>query len=107
MKLESSPQMSPIDAMQAKAGGVAAFLKGLANPQRLLILCQLAEGEKCVGDLIAATGIAPTSMSQHLARLKDEGIIGFRRDHRTLFYAISHPATHALMAVLYEQFCKE
>lgn len=99
--------MPPVVAMQAKAGGVAAFLKGLANPQRLLILCQLAEGEKCVGDLIAATGIAPTSMSQHLARLKDEGIVAFRRDHRTLFYAIAHPATHALMAVLYDQFCKE
>ncbi len=93
------------DVMAPQAEAVAAFLKGLASPQRLLILCQLVDGEKCVGDLIAATGIAPTSMSQHLARLKEEGIVRVRREHRVLFYAIDHPATLALMTVLHDHFC--
>lgn len=85
----------------------AAFLKGLASPQRLMILCSLSAGERCVADLIAATGIAPTSMSQHLARLRDEGIVKVRREHRTLWYAIDHPATREVMAVLHHHFCAQ
>lgn len=85
----------------------AAFLKGLANPHRLLILCCLVPGEQCVSALIEATGIAPTSMSQHLAKLKEEGIVRVRRDHRTLWYAIDHPATLELMTVLHNHFCSE
>lgn len=97
----------PIPEMMQKAPMAAAFLKGLANPQRLMILCRLAQGEACVSDLIAATGIAPTSMSQHLARLREEGIVTLRRAHRTLFYSICHPATLEVMQVLYVHFCKE
>lgn len=96
-----------ITAMAPKAERVAGFLKGMANPQRLMILCRLAGGEMCVGDLVAATGIAPTSMSQHLARLREDDIVTMRREHRTLFYRIGHPAVQAMMDVLYEQFCKE
>jgi len=96
-----------IDEMERKAPAAAAFLKGLASPHRLMILCQLAQGEASVSVLIDATGIQPTSMSQHLAKLKEEGIVAVRRDHRTLFYRIEHPATLAIMAVLYDNFCKE
>ncbi|WP_226951237.1 ArsR/SmtB family transcription factor [Rhizobium terrae] len=94
------------DEMPVKAEEVANFLKGLANSHRLLVLCALAEGERNVSDLIAATGIAPTSMSQHLAKLKEEGIVDYRREHRTLFYFIAHPAVSELMGVLYQHFCK-
>lgn len=93
--------------MQKKAAHVAGFLKGLANPNRLLVLCLLAEGEKNVGELIAATGIAQTTMSQYLSKLKAEGIVDFRRDHRTLYYRISHDAAHDVMAVLYKHFCQD
>lgn len=90
-----------------KAGMVAGFLKGLASPHRLLILCELAQGEKSVSDLIAATGLAQTSMSQHLSKLKDENIVSFRREHRTLYYFISHEAAKDVMQVLHSNFCKE
>ena len=93
--------------MAEKADGVAGFLKGLASPQRLTILCCLAEGEKHVGALIAATGIAQTSMSQHLARLRAEGIVAVRREHRTLHYRIVHPAVLDLMRTLYRHFCED
>ncbi|MDR6816744.1 ArsR family transcriptional regulator [Neorhizobium sp. 2083] len=98
--------MDLTDEMPAKAEEVANFLKGLANSHRLLVLCALAEGERNVAQLIEATGIAPTSMSQHLAKLKEEGIVDFRRDHRTLFYFIAHPAVGEVMGVLYQHFCK-
>jgi DNA-binding transcriptional ArsR family regulator len=103
--MELPPDLT--ETMAAKAEGVAGFLKGLASPQRLMILCRLADGEKHVGALIEATGIAQTSMSQHLARLKDEGIVAVRREHRTLYYRIEHPAVLELMQTLYRHFCQD
>ena len=93
--------------MHEKSEHVSSFLKALASPHRLMILCQLAEGEKNVGELIEATDLAQTSMSQHLKKLKDEGIIDVRREHRTLFYSITHEAAKDIMAVLYQHFCKD
>lgn len=103
-----APIPAPTDNELAQSAPVAAaFLKGLASPQRLMILCCLNAGERRVADLIAATGMAPTSMSQHLARLKDERIVKVRRDHRTLWYAIDHPATRDVMAALHHHFCAD
>ena len=97
--------MDLIQIMPDKAEMVAGFLKGLANPSRLLILCTLTQGEKSVTELIAATGVPQTSMSQHLSKLKTEGIVEFRRDHRTLYYFIGHPVVTEIMTVLYGHFC--
>lgn len=91
--------------MAGKAEAVAGFVKGLANPHRLLILCALSAGERSVSELIAFTGLTQTAMSQHLAKLRAEGIVDYRRDHRTLFYRIVHPAMNEIMAVLYVHFC--
>lgn len=99
--------MTLTNDLAAKADKVAGFLKGLANPHRLLVLCELANGERSVSALIEATGIAPTSMSQHLSKMKDEGIVNYRREHRTLYYFIEHKAAMEIMNVLYENFCKE
>lgn len=99
--------MGLIDEMPPKADAAADFLKGLANPDRLLILCALSQGERNVTDLIETTGIAQSSMSQHLAKLKTEGIVASRRDHRKLYYVLAHPAARAVMKVLYEHFCKK
>lgn len=93
--------------MADNAKRVAGFLKGLASEHRLLILCRLAEGEASVAQLIAATGLAPTSMSQHLAKLKDEGVVAVRRDHRSLYYRIEHPAALEVLQTLYRHFCAE
>lgn len=91
--------------MAYKADTVSAFLKGLANGHRLMILCRLSQGECSVGELIEATGLAQTSMSQHLAKLKSEGLVDYRREHRTLHYFIDHPAVLEVMTVLYRHFC--
>jgi len=93
------------DTPEARAEAAARFLSGLANPRRLRVLCQLAGGEKTVTELCAATGVAQTSMSQHLAKLKAEGIVSFRREHRALYYFISNPAALQVMRVIYAQFC--
>lgn len=98
--------MNLAQAMEKKAGKASAFLSGLANEHRLLVLCHLLEGEQNVTSLIEATNIPQTSMSQHLAKLKKEGIVDFRRDHRTLYYFIKDPAVAEIMKVLYERFCR-
>lgn len=93
--------------MEENALKAASFLKGIASQHRLLILCQLAEGEKSVTQLIGATGMAQTSMSQHLSKLKEEKIVTFRRDHRTLYYSIDSEAVLNIMDVLYHEFCEK
>lgn len=93
--------------MDEKALKAANFLKGIASQHRLLILCQLAEGEKSVTELIEATAMPQTSMSQHLSKLKEEEIVSFRRDHRTLYYSIDNDAVLKIMDVLYHEFCEE
>ncbi|UYZ82620.1 metalloregulator ArsR/SmtB family transcription factor [Entomomonas sp. E2T0] len=96
-----------MNTIQENANTAANFLKGIANPHRLLILCLLAEGEKNVTTLVEATGIPQTSISQHLAKLKQEKMVTFRRDHRVLYYSICNEAVTKIMDVLYQTFCKE
>ncbi len=103
MKLEKVD----MSIMEERAGRASAFLKGIASPHRLMILCQLVEGEKSVTELIEATDIAQTSMSQHLSKLRQEELVTYRREHRTLYYRIDNPAVLNIMSVLYEEFCKE
>jgi len=63
------------------------------------------EGEKSVTQLIEATSLSQTSMSQHLSKLKKENIVTFRRDHRTLYYSINNEAILKIIDVLYHEFC--
>lgn len=99
--------MSNMLQMQKKAEEVSEFIKCFGSPHRLMIFCQLSSGEKSVGQLIDATGIAQTSMSQHLAKLKSEGLVKFRRDHRTLYYSISSPDVQRVMEALHDIYCKD
>lgn len=93
---------------EAKATMVAALLKAVANPRRLMVLCQLVEqGEMTVGDLTLAVGLSQSALSQHLARMRGEGLLTFRREGQTLWYRIADPRVEALFATLYDLFCKE
>ena len=80
-------------------------MKALSNPDRLLLLCHLAEGESCVGGLEAASGISQPSLSQQLGVLRSEGLVATRRDGKKIHYAIDSPEALAVMEVLHAQFC--
>ncbi len=95
-----------IKGMKEKAQEIADFMKCFSNATRMLILCQLVDGEKSVGEIIAATGVPQTSMSQHLNKLKAENVVSFRREHRNLYYSISDEKAYAVMETLYNLFCK-
>lgn len=97
-----------MEEIEDKAQEAASFLKGLASPHRLMILCQMADGsEKSVSELMELVELPQTSVSQHLGRLKKEGIVDYRRDHRTLYYSIKHPAAIDIMSVMRRTFCDE
>lgn len=94
-------------ALQQKADHVAARLALVANAKRLLILCELAKGERSVGALQAAVGLSQSALSQHLARFREAGMVETRRESQTIYYRISDPDLEVLMAALYQAFCKD
>jgi ArsR family transcriptional regulator len=96
-----------IDDFAANALEVADILRALGNERRLMILCKLVEaGEMTVGALVEAVGLSQSALSQHLARMRDENIVTFRRDSQTLWYRISDPRIEQLMAELHRLFCR-
>ena len=95
-----------LPSFEAKAGEVAGILSLLANQRRLMMLCKLTEcGEMNVSDLAEAVGLSQSALSQHLAKLREQNLVSFRRDGQTLWYRLSDPRIEALLAALYNTFC--
>lgn len=100
----------PIDlaTLEARAEGVAALLKAMGNGRRLMLLCKLVEhGEMAAGDLAREVALSQSACSQHLGKMRDEGLVAFRRESQTLWYRIADPRTEALLASLYQLYCKD
>lgn len=100
----------PMDltTFERKAGEVSSLLKAMGNVRRLMVLCKLVEhGEMTVGDLANEVALSQSALSQHLARMRDEGLVAFRRESQTLWYRIADPRTEQLLACLYELYCKD
>jgi ArsR family transcriptional regulator len=101
---------SPMDVLsfQAKATEVAHLLGLLGNPRRLMVLCKLTEhGEMTVGGLAAEVDLSQSALSQHLGKMRDEGLVVFRRERQTLWYRIADPRMETLLASLYQLYCRE
>jgi ArsR family transcriptional regulator, virulence genes transcriptional regulator len=92
-------------ALEASAAAAAGLLRALANERRLLILCQLGDGELCVGALQQRLGLSQSALSQHLALLREEGVVATRRQSQTIFYRIADPAAVQIIAALAAIFC--
>jgi len=98
-------QRLPLDQFQASAGAAARLLRALSNERRLMILCQLGEGERAVGELLPAAGLSRSALSQHLAVLREEGLVAGRRDGVSILYRIADPAALRVIAVLADICC--
>jgi len=97
-----------LETLRAKAGDVASILSALANDRRLLILCKLVEvGEATVGTLAAEVGLSQSALSQHLARMREEGIVAFRRESQTLWYRIGDARIETLLSTLHRLYCAD
>lgn len=93
-------------ALEAKAAEAARLLRLLANENRLLLLCLLAaEGEMTVGRLAEALCLSQPALSQHLSRLREDGLVTARRDAQSMHYRISDPRAARLLGVLHELYC--
>jgi DNA-binding transcriptional ArsR family regulator len=92
-------------SLQSAAEDACALLKVLANPDRLLLMCQLSQGEMSVGELEARLGIHQPTLSQQLAVLRESGLVSTRREGKSIIYAVASGQALAVMGVLYEQFC--
>lgn len=93
--------------LQRDARRVASLLKAMSNPARLIILCQIAEGERSVGQLERAVGLSQSSISQHLAVLRAQAVVSGRRAGQTVLYSLASSEVAALMSTLHAVFCKE
>ena len=96
---------TPLAALEAKADHVAGRLALMGNPRRLMILCHLATGEASVGALQSHVGLGQSALSQHLAKLREAGMVATRREGQTIWYRISDPDVREIMEALYETFC--
>lgn len=99
------PENLDMQAMRLAATQASGLLKALANPDRLLLLCQLAQGEHCVSELEGLLGILQPTLSQQLGVLRQEGLVTTRREGKQIFYSIASKEALAVMQVLYQQFC--
>lgn len=100
----------PMDlaTFETNAGDVSSLLRAMANTRRLMVLCKLVEhGEMTVGDLAREVALSPSALSQHLAKMRDENLVTFRRESQTLWYRIADPRTETLLATLYQLYCHE
>ena len=95
-----------VDALEAQASEVAGILRALANERRLMILCKLVEwGEGSVNALAEAVGLSQSALSQHLAKMRAEGLVAYRRESQTLWYRIADKRIEQLFATLHRLFC--
>ena len=94
--------------IEKAAAEVASVLRALSNERRLMILCKLVErGEANVNSLAETVGLSQSALSQHLAKMREEGLVTYRRESQTLWYRIADPRIEELLATLHKLYCKQ
>src|SRR5579863_80580 len=94
------------DVLETRAAEVAGVLRALANERRLMIMCKLVEwGEANVNALAEAVGLSQSALSQHLAKMRAEGLVAYRRESQTLWYRIADQRIEQLFATLHRLYC--
>jgi len=91
--------------LRSAASRVAATLKLLANEDRLLLLCELSQGESSVGELEQRLDIRQPTLSQQLGVLRNEGVVATRRDGKRIFYSVADPSLLQVLELLYRLYC--
>ena len=102
---EPMPDASRIDEMHAHAGDAAQLLKALGNEQRLLVLCNLLAGPLSVGELNERVDLSQSALSQHLALLREAGLVDTRREAQTIYYSLPPGPVTRVKAVLQDIYC--
>lgn len=95
-----------INDLQQSAGKAAELMKTLSSENRLLLLCQLADGEKTVGALADSLGLRQAAVSQQLALLRKDGLVAARRDGRSMHYSLTGREARAVIKLLHRLYCE-
>jgi DNA-binding transcriptional ArsR family regulator len=103
-RLPPAPAFDP-EAMRTHAADAARLLKALANEKRLMLLCLLAEGERSVGELNARVDLSQSALSQHLAVLREDGLVTTRREGQAIHYALAAGPAQQVIATLHAIYC--
>lgn len=103
---ESLPQLD-LEWMRGQAGEVVSLLKVIGNPDRLMLLCQMLQGEYAVGELEEMLEIHQPTLSQQLGVLRKEGLVATRREGKYIYYTVSHPHVQVILETLYRLYCVE
>jgi DNA-binding transcriptional ArsR family regulator len=100
----SAPPVDP-EAMRAHAADAARLLKALGNENRLMLLCLLVEGERSVGELNARLALSQSALSQHLAVLREDGLVNTRREAQTIYYSLAEGPAQRIIDTLHGIYC--
>ena len=106
--MENDVIVADLGPFEAQARNAASLLKAMSNECRLLVLCHLAENvELSVGQLLDRVGLSQSALSQHLAKLREEGLVATRKEAQTVYYRVCDPKAGQLLALLHDLFCPE
>jgi ArsR family transcriptional regulator len=96
-----------LEKLQPSALEACSLLRVLSNPDRLLLLCQMTQGEYCVSELQELTGVLQPTLSQQLTVLRDEELVKTRREGKQIYYTVASKEAVAILRVLYELYCEK
>jgi ArsR family transcriptional regulator, virulence genes transcriptional regulator len=105
MKAKMIAAKPPLAVLEERAEEAAELLGSMANAKRLLVLCHLVEGERSVGDLATIAGLSQSALSQHLGKMRLQGLVKTRRDAQTIFYSLASHEVRAVLETLYGLYC--
>jgi DNA-binding transcriptional ArsR family regulator len=100
-------QTSKMEKLQQTADQAINLMKVLANKDRMILLCQISSGEKCVSELDEVTGIKQPTLSQQLTVLRNEAVVATRKDGKKVYYSLASEIAATLMDVLHEHYCSK
>ena len=103
--IQNAPTTPSLDAMRRAADEATGMLRALANPDRLLLLCQVSQGEMSVGELESVVGVLQPTLSQQLAVLRTQGLVQTRREGKQIHYSVNDPKVLAILTKLYGLYC--
>lgn len=98
-------QTLELEALETSARRASVLLKAMGNPHRLMILCQLVQDERCVGELEEIVGLSQSALSQHLGRLRRENLVKTRREGQTIYYSLAGHEAATIIRTLYALYC--
>ena len=103
--MKRKPRNQELLALEGKAEEASRLLTAMGNPKRLMVLCNMLDGEKSVGELADIAGLSSAALSQHLGKMRALSLVKTRREGQTIYYSLASREARAVLETLYRLFC--